>query len=65
MNKTINNQNTNNFKSNIFDWKLVQADMADKLGSEVYESWLKKFHLLKNIIIIYYFLYQQDLLETG
>ncbi len=42
MNKVTNNQNIDNFKSNSFDWKLVQANMKDKLGSEVYESWLKK-----------------------
>ena len=42
MNKLTNNQNIDNFKSNSFDWRLVQADMKDKLGSEVYESWLKK-----------------------
>ncbi len=42
MNKLTNNQNIDNFKSNSFDWRLVQADMKSKLGSEVYESWLKK-----------------------
>ena len=47
MNKLTNNQNIDNFKSNSFDWRLVQADMKDKLGSEVYESWLKKISLLE------------------
>ncbi len=42
MNKLTNNQNIDNFKSNSFDWRLIQADMKGKLGSEVYESWLKK-----------------------
>ncbi len=46
MNKLTNNQNINNFKSNSFEWRLVQADMRDKLGSEVYESWLKKISLI-------------------
>ena len=42
MNKLKNNQNTDNFKSNSFEWRLVQVNMKKKLGSEVYESWLKK-----------------------
>ena len=47
MNKLTNNQNIDNFKSNSFDWRLVQADMKDKLGSEVYESWLKKISFIE------------------
>ena len=47
MNKLINNQNIDNFKSNSFDWRLVQADMKNKLGSEVYESWLKKISFIE------------------
>ncbi len=47
MNKVTNNQNLDNFKSNIFEWRLVQADMRDKLGSEVYESWLKKISFIE------------------
>ena len=47
MNKLTNNQNLDNFKSKSFDWRLVQADMKDKLGSEVYESWLKKISLIE------------------
>ena len=39
-NKKINN--LNNFKSENFDWKLVQSEMKNKLGQDVYESWLKK-----------------------
>ncbi|MDC3187918.1 chromosomal replication initiator protein DnaA [Candidatus Pelagibacter sp.] len=47
MNKPTNNQNIDNFKSNLFEWRMVQADMRDKLGSEVYESWLKKISLIE------------------
>ncbi len=47
MNKLTNNKNIDNFKSNSFDWRLVQADMKDKLGSEVYESWLKKISFIE------------------
>ena len=42
MNKSVNTKNINNFKSENFDWKLVQAEMKNKLGLDVYESWLKK-----------------------
>ena len=48
MSKLTNNQNIDNFnKSNSFEWRLVQADMRDKLGSEVYESWLKKISFIE------------------
>ena len=47
MSKLPNNQNIGNFKSENFDWRLVQADMRDKLGSEVYESWLKKISFIE------------------
>ena len=42
MNNSINTKNINNFKSNSFDWKLAQTEMKNKLGLDVYESWLKK-----------------------
>jgi len=42
MNKLTNNTKTDNFKSKSFEWRLIQVDMRDKLGSEIYESWLKK-----------------------
>ena len=42
MNKSINIKNISNFKSENFDWKLAQSEMKNKLGSDIYESWLKK-----------------------
>ena len=42
MNKSTNINNLNNFKSENFDWKLVQSEMKNKLGLDIYESWLKK-----------------------
>ncbi len=47
MNKLKNNKNIENFKSNSFEWRLVRADMRDKLGSEVFESWLKKISFIE------------------
>ena len=37
------------------DWKLVQNEMKNKFGSEIYDSWLKKIDLieeLKNYVLI-------------
>ena len=43
MNKSINTEkNINNFKSENFEWNLVQNEMKMKLGLDVYESWLRK-----------------------
>jgi chromosomal replication initiator protein len=42
MNKSTNINNLNSFKSESFDWDLVQSEMKNKLGQDVYESWLKK-----------------------
>ncbi len=47
MNKLKNNKNIENFKSSSFEWRLAQADMRDKLGSEVFESWLKKISFIE------------------
>ena len=42
MNKSTNINNLNSFKSENFEWNLVQSEMKNKLGQDVYESWLKK-----------------------
>jgi len=42
MNKSSNINNLNNFETKNFDWNLVQAEMKNKLGTDVFESWLKK-----------------------
>ncbi len=42
MTNTITNKNLDNLKSENLDWDTVQAQMKVKLGSEIYESWLKK-----------------------
>ena len=39
----MNNSLTNkNFKHQELDWRIVQSKMIEKLGIEIYESWLKK-----------------------
>jgi len=42
MNNQINKENINILSSDNFSWKLVQTEMKSKLGTEVYESWIKK-----------------------
>jgi len=47
MNKLTNTKNINNFSSERFEWKQVQNEMKNKLGLEVYESWLKKISFVE------------------
>ncbi len=47
MNKLTNTKNINNFSSEGFEWKQVQNEMKNKLGLEVYESWLKKIYFVE------------------
>ena len=40
--KNILTQKSENFSIKKLDWKKIQLDMKEKLGNDVYESWLKK-----------------------
>ncbi len=42
MSNQTNKENINNLSSDSFNWKLVQSEMKNKLGIDVYESWIKK-----------------------
>ena len=50
--------NLTNIKSDIInkiDWKLLQNEMKNKFGSEIYDSWLKKIDLVdefKNYVLL-------------
>ena len=46
MNNTTINKNIENFKSEGLDWGLIQTQMKNKLGQEIYESWLKKINFV-------------------
>ena len=52
----MNNTHTNkNFDKINLDWKLIQSELKLKLGTEVYESWIKKIDFLEefnNYIIL-------------
>ena len=49
MNNSIINKNLNNLKPEVLDWTEIQNQMKNKLGSEVYESWLKKINFLEEM----------------
>ncbi len=54
-NKNNLNKNTENFSSTQLDWTIIQADMKNKLGNDIYESWLKKIDFieeLKNYVLL-------------
>ena len=47
MNNSIKNNILSNLKSTSIDWDLVQLEMKNKLGLDIYESWLKKISFLE------------------
>ncbi len=47
MNSSYTNKNLSNSKVEAFDWLTVQAEMKNKKGADIYESWLKKISLRK------------------
>ena len=46
MSNTNKNNKFNNLKPQKFDWNLIQIEMKNKLGLEVYESWLRKISFI-------------------
>jgi len=53
--KNILTKKTENFSIKKLDWIKVQSDMKEKLGSDIYESWLKKIDFIdefNNYILI-------------
>ncbi len=47
MNNTFSKNNLDNIKDNSLDWNLIQIEMKNKLGVEIYESWLKKINFIE------------------
>jgi chromosomal replication initiator protein len=37
-------KNSENFSSLKLDWKIIQKDMKNMFGEDIYESWLKKIN---------------------
>ena len=44
MNKTFTNKNINLENLN---WNFIQVELKDKLGNDIYDSWIKKIHLVE------------------
>jgi chromosomal replication initiator protein len=47
MNNLINTNNFQSFKTENLDWQIIQSDMKNKLGLDIYESWLKKIDFVE------------------
>ena len=47
MNNSFTNKNLKKDKIEIFDWNIIQVEMKNKLGLDIYESWLKKINFLE------------------
>ena len=49
MNSSYSNKDFKNSKAETFDWFTVQTEMKNKLGADIYESWLKKISFEEEI----------------
>ena len=49
MNKILVPKNLNEISSGKLNWDLVKSEMKNKLGSDIYESWLKKIDFVDEI----------------
>ena len=47
MNNSKINKDINSIALKQLDWSSIQSEMKSKLGSEIYESWLKKISLVE------------------
>ena len=47
MNKSFKNNNLQSYNSKEFNWNLIQVEMKNKLGLDVFESWLKKIEFIE------------------
>ena len=47
MNNSFTNKNISNLKTEKLDWSLIQSEMKNKLGLDIYESWLKKINFVE------------------
>ena len=55
MKNPIKNTNFKNLKSEKINWDTIQVEMKNKLGHDIYESWLKKINFeeeLNNYILL-------------
>jgi chromosomal replication initiator protein len=53
--KNTLDQNVENFSLKKIDWGIIQSEMKDKFGGDIYESWLRKINFVdefKNYVLI-------------
>ena len=50
MNNSHTNKNLKNLKAESLNWNSIQVDMKNKLGQDIYESWLKKINFIEEFI---------------
>jgi chromosomal replication initiator protein len=64
---TSNNTTPNlkSISSEALDWAVIQKDMKNKLGSDIYESWLRKIDFVEEMNSNVYFQFLLDLSEIG
>ena len=46
MKNNILNQKTDNFSEKKIDWSVIQSEMKNKLGKDIFESWIKKIEFI-------------------
>ena len=49
MNNSFTNKKSSNIKSERLDWGVIQTEMKNKLGLDIYESWLKKIVFVEEL----------------
>ena len=47
MKSTFKNKNLSDLRPANLDWSLIQSEMKIKLGTDIYESWLKKINFVE------------------
>ncbi len=45
--KNISTKKSDNFSAKRLNWNDIQLDMKEKLGNDIYESWLKKIDFIE------------------
>ena len=49
MKNNILTQKTDNFVSKKSNWSLIQSELKNKFGKDIYESWIKKLSLVEEL----------------
>ena len=53
MNNSFTNKKSSNIKSERLDWGVIQTEMKNKLGVDIYESWLKKILFVEEEVLTF------------